>query len=32
MRAIIATRQPKSRGGLSRPPAHVTHYARGRIA
>jgi hypothetical protein len=29
MRAIITVRQPKSRGGPSRPPAHVAHYARG---
>jgi hypothetical protein len=31
-RAIITAQQPKSRGGPSRPPAHVTHYARGRGA
>jgi hypothetical protein len=31
-RAIIAARQPKSRGGPSRPPAHVAHYTRGRDA
>jgi hypothetical protein len=31
-RAIITARQPKSRGGPSRPPAHVAHYARGRGA
>jgi hypothetical protein len=29
-RAIITARQPKSRGGPSHPPAHVSHYARGR--
>jgi hypothetical protein len=28
-RAIITARRPKSRGGPSRPPAHVAHYARG---
>jgi hypothetical protein len=31
-RAIITVRQLKSRGGPSRPPAHVAHYARGRGA
>jgi hypothetical protein len=29
-RAIITTRQPKGRGGPSRPPAHVAHYTRPR--
>jgi hypothetical protein len=29
---IITARQPKSRGGPSRPPAHVAHYACGRGA
>jgi hypothetical protein len=31
-RAIITARQPKSRGGPSRPPARVAHYTRGRGA
>jgi hypothetical protein len=31
-RAIITARQPKSRDGPSCPPAHVAHYARGRVA
>jgi hypothetical protein len=31
-REIITAQQLKSRGGQSRPPTHVAHYARGRDA